>query len=767
LLPQLVAKLITASIPKEAIRAFRFPGGDQIYLPGEDGILAVDDAIEHLQVPAGISVWEVGTTLEPKTKANDDFAKAERKLANAFPDVVPPVTPDKATFVFVTAKPWESGGWIREKRANSTWKSIRVLDAVDLEKWMERCTHVMLWFADICGLPAEGLYDAEQYIHKLGVGFNVPALSPDLVIAGREQDVERLTSLVIGNNAEIHVHAESIEEAAAFLAAASLRQPTEYAKKPPLVFADSHANLNLLATCDPEVTLVPLDSETLANFKGTQGCKWRAIVPEVRSSSTSLSASQHLTLEQCRRSAVEQELMTQMAYPEHKARGIARQSKGSLIALLWLVGSGPVGTPRWATRKDATTHASLLLAGSWVESNENDTAIIERLSRHAYRDIETLLQAAEVPEGPWIHRGVEWLCASKDFVWGQLSEKTTGTMLADFASIVREVVGERDPSLALPPSERHMAGILGKTRKYSTSLRGGLVDSIARLAVLKANGQTWADRIVRGLLDPTTPDALDRWLSLRDVYSEVAEAAPDIFLECLDSLIQAGDARQLFRDARNNDVLFSPTSAHVYLLWALERLAWQRRHFSRVLSILAKLAEIDPGSKSGNTPRNSLITILLPWKPQHTESMENAVQALKMLYSACPTVAWDVAIALLPSLHGSTMPTPTPHYREYSGERSVTWAEYWEFTRTVVQLMIEWASNDMVRWACLIEKYPDVCHSYPEAGGLISDALLNIKTEGLTDKQKATFHDVLRELISLHRQHLDTEWEVVPSVVEG
>jgi hypothetical protein len=208
------------------------------------------------------------------------------------------------------------------------------------------------------------------------------------------------------------------------------------------------------------------------------------------------------------------------------------------------------------------------------------------------------------------------LCASKDFVWGQLSGKMTGTMLADFASIVRDVVGEKDPSLVLPPSERHMAGILGKTRKYSTSLRGGLVDSIARLAVLKTDGQAWADRIARGLLDPTAPDALDRWLSLRDVYSEVAEAAPDIFLECLDSLIEAGDAKQLFQDAGCNDVLFSPTSAHVYLLWALERLAWQRRYFSRVLRILAKLAEIDPGSKSGNTPGNSLITILLPWKPQ-------------------------------------------------------------------------------------------------------------------------------------------------------
>lgn len=48
-----------------------------------------------------------------------------------------------------------------------------------------------------------------------------------------------------------------------------------------------------------------------------------------------------------------------------------------------------------------------MLAGSWIGANESDTWVVERLSRKDYRDIETLLQSAEIPEGPWIHRGVE------------------------------------------------------------------------------------------------------------------------------------------------------------------------------------------------------------------------------------------------------------------------------------------------------------------------------------------------------------------------
>lgn len=766
LLPQLVAKLITASVPKEAVHAFRFPHGDQVYLPGEDGILAVDDAFKHLYVRAGISVWEMGTSMDPKSKADDDFAKAELKLANAFPNVAPSVTPDKATFVFVTAKPWESGEWVRQKRATSTWGFIKVLDAVDLEKWIEQWPAVMLWFANECGLPAEGLYDTEQYLRKLGIGFGISALSPDLVIAGRDEDLRRLTTLVVESNAEIHLHAESIEEAAAFLASASLKQADEYAKKPPLVFADSRANLNLLATCDAELTLVPLDSETLARFKTVQRHTWRAIVPEVKSTATPNSTSQRLTLGQCKRAVIEQHLTIQMTFPERKAGQISRESKGSLIALLWLVGSGPVGTPRWATRKDATTHASLMLAGSWVGDNENDTKIIERLSRQEYRDIETLLQSAEVPEGPWIHWGTEWTCASKDFVWGQLIAKITETMLHDFHKIVCEVIGEKDPSLELKSSERHMAAILGKTRKHSNSLRGGLMDSVARLSVMKSDGQGWANRIVRDLLDPENPDAADRWLSVVDVYSEIAEAAPDMFLDCLDAMLRTGGAKQFFQDAANDGTMFRTTSAHMYLLWALERLAWQKQYFSRVLSVLGRLAEMDPGVKTGNTPMNSLITILLPWKPQHTETMQTAVQAIGMLYSVCPTVAWDVAIALLPTSHSHTSPTPTPDYREFAGEREVTWQEYWEFTRTIVELMIAWAGSDVTRWACFIKKYPELRRDYPEAGELISNALFQVDTGRLTDEQKAVVHDALRDLVLLHRQHPDTEWALPIADIE-
>ena len=41
LLPQLVAKLIKNSVPKEAIQDLRFPHSDQVYMHGEDGVRGV------------------------------------------------------------------------------------------------------------------------------------------------------------------------------------------------------------------------------------------------------------------------------------------------------------------------------------------------------------------------------------------------------------------------------------------------------------------------------------------------------------------------------------------------------------------------------------------------------------------------------------------------------------------------------------------------------------------------------------------------------
>jgi len=754
MLPLLVSRLITASIPRDAIRQFRFPHGDQIYLHGADGVLVVDDSVQHECVPGGISIWEMGTSMDPRGKADLDFKGAERKLADAFPNLRPPVTPDKATLVLVGSKAWESAGWVRDKLADSTWRSIRCPDAVALERWIEECPAVMLWFARECGLPAEGLYDAEQYLRKVGIAVGLPSLPPKLALAGREEQQKKLDGLVLQSNEQITIYGESAEESAAFLAAASLQRPDEYSKKPPLVFADAGADLTALATFKVKLTIVPLNCEASQRVRGVAGQDWRQIVPEAGPPPPQKAGSGTLVLGRCKRPGIEQCLVDELKVPEDRASRIARDSRGSLIALLWLLGSGPTGTLRWATRKDATTHASLMLAGSWMGSNEGDRSVVEKLAQKGYRDIETLLQSSELPDGPWIHRGVEWLCASKEFVWARLAAKVTETMLGEFDTSVLEVVGERDVALDLPFPERGMASLLGKERKHSSSLRRGLAESVARLATCRPDGQGWADRIVSHLLDAGRP-AVGRWLSLADVFSEIAEASPTVFLDSLETILKQEDAVALFEDREGAGSMFGPTSAHVYLLWALERLARLRQHLPRALALLARLSEIDPGGGTGNRPLTSLITILLPWSPQHSESTHRAIQALERLYEAFPDVVWRVGVGLLPTSYGVTFPTPTPIYRHYAARAGVTEGEYWEFAEGLIDRMITWAGNDGRRWVDLVEAYPDIRKGYAEAGQSVSEGLARVDTASMTDEDRSLVYGALGRLIGHHEGRAD------------
>jgi hypothetical protein len=697
----------------------------------------------------------MGTSLDPKSKADNDFKSAGKKLGDAFPNVTPAVTPDCATFVFVTSKPWESGGWIKNAREQSTWRAIQVLDAVALETWLAQCPAVMLWFAKECGLPAEGLFDAEQYLDELGIRFGAP-VSPNVVIGGRQEAVDKVRNRTLQNRGAFSVAGESVEESAAFVAAVFLNEKEALRDVPPLVLADQRADLKLLATHNADITLLPLDTEAAARAKSLKQSGWRTVMPVVAGSHRD-TAGNAIALDRVKRAAIEKHLVEVLELPEHKARQMCRDCKGSLVALLWLISSGPLGVPRWASRKDATTHASLMLLGSWMGDNKNDTAVVETVSRKAYRDIETLLQSALLPEGPWIHRAAEWLCASKDFVWGQLAPKITETMLTDFRTTACDVLGEADPSLDLEPSERHMANILGKVRKHSRKLRQGLADSLARLAIARADGQRWADAIVRSLLDPGQPEPKLRWLSLVDVYAELAEASPDVFLSMLDEYL-AAYAASLFQDSEDSDVMFGPTSAHVYLLWALERLAWNHEWFPRVLGVLARLAQADPGGKTANRPINSLKTILLPWSLQHGEDLSKAAEAMDMLHRAAADVAWAVGVKLLPTWWGTTSPTQQPEYRDAPGNRTVTVKEYWEFVRAVVERLIRWAGSDAAKLAELVSAYPQLRRGWDEVGQMVTDALAAVDQTQLTDDRKAIVEASLRRTILHHQGHEDAEW---------
>ena len=151
LLTLLVRRLIQATSKTSALL---MPSGDSINAPGWDGI--TDACESNPWVPAGPARWEIGCNSDPQRKAEEDLAK------RVFKTDVDQMT--GTVFVFVTPRRWQlRDGWCRLAEEATPWRAVRVIDADDLEAWLERAPAVMLWFARLLGLSGFGIESTESF----------------------------------------------------------------------------------------------------------------------------------------------------------------------------------------------------------------------------------------------------------------------------------------------------------------------------------------------------------------------------------------------------------------------------------------------------------------------------------------------------------------------------------------------------------------------------------------------------------------------------
>jgi hypothetical protein len=163
LLPQLIRRLIQATIGGDVIQRLEFPAGEGIQRPGIDGLSAV--RVGNSKVPSGRTVWEFGCDVRVKAKADTDFAK--RKADS------------DSTFIFVTPRKWtKKREWSAEKRRRGRWGDVRGYDSADLEEWLELAPAVDLWLANELALKPKGASDLATELRNLRDASNLPAVTP-------------------------------------------------------------------------------------------------------------------------------------------------------------------------------------------------------------------------------------------------------------------------------------------------------------------------------------------------------------------------------------------------------------------------------------------------------------------------------------------------------------------------------------------------------------------------------------------------------------
>jgi hypothetical protein len=96
--------------------------------PGYDGVTRATRATPF--VPDGLAVWELGTGVDFRSKANSDYrSRSEDPLGR---------DPATTTFVFVTPRHWaDKQEWAAAKRGEGVWADVRVFDVDDIEQALE------------------------------------------------------------------------------------------------------------------------------------------------------------------------------------------------------------------------------------------------------------------------------------------------------------------------------------------------------------------------------------------------------------------------------------------------------------------------------------------------------------------------------------------------------------------------------------------------------------------------------------------------------
>jgi transcriptional regulator with XRE-family HTH domain len=755
-LPQLVRRLIRAT--GTALVRVEAPAGEQTQRPGWDGLVEASGDAEF--VPKGVSAWEMGVEKDPKTKAEEDFAKRQKKSAG--------LVKRRSTFVFVTPRKWQKkAAWVEEKTKLKSWKEIRVYDSASLEEWLESAPAVDIWLARQLGLCPPGLIDVDEYWKDLKA-LTDPSFEAEVYLASRGKEFEQLKEWLNGPADTLVIGSRSPSDALDFVVAASRKPELGEAFAARAIIVEARDAWRSLAGSDAGLILVVHPGLAIeAELTAEAVRKGHHVI--VCASGPSLAQCRRIELPRVSGLALQQALVAQGV--EHaKAAELATTAGGS-IAVLKRRTARHLGTvhPEWSRPPNARSVVPLLLAGQWSDSSEGDRLALEKLAEAPYSEVVELAERWAAAPEPMLRRGPSrWELVSRDDSWALASYALGNEDLRRFERVALEVLGEPDPACELPSDERWKANVLGKVRTHSNSLHTGIAESLALLGARppeqkgsSTDARGLATHVVRSLLDGKDWRA---WGSLSPVLPLLAEASPDAFLTALEKDLAKGSPAVVNLFDQDSSPMFG-SNLHTGLLFALEGLAWDRSSVSRVTLLLARLDEVAPRTKLGNNPMRTLTQIFMPWYPQTTAPVEDRVRILQSVARRHPKAGWKLLLELLPTSHSVVSTNARPSFRNWTLDWSegATRAAYAFQIEACADLVVELAGGDATRLKDAVEGLENLPRS---ARTKLLDRIASIAPDTLKTDDRRTLAEALREKVHRHRQFAAADWALKGALLE-
>ncbi|HTR48617.1 MAG TPA: hypothetical protein VMM16_14640 [Verrucomicrobiae bacterium] len=775
-LSEMVSALIRASISEPSY--IRFPTGDSAEIPDYDGSLVAPGAPPY--VPDGQSVWEVGTDSRYLRKANEEF-KRRSEAPGAF-------DPSETTFVFVTPRTWKSkskkkpkrklrkGGktarvkkkgkngkqvtlteWEKEKTKTGPWRSVRVIDGVALEAWLDDCPAVASRIARemLPLLPQTGTRSTDEFWKEFASRFR-PELTEQVLLCGREKESAQLLPQLAGQAGSYPVRGDSAEEVIAF-AVASIRKAEDSIRK----YLESR-------------TLIVESRDAAQSLAGRKNLCF-LIYPSVVESAGLLSRGNPVLVplgrEDSRRdgsvvlkrpTAYEMgEALRTMGLSQDGAIQLARKAARSVTVLARRIPNPSAPVPDWA--EDANLVPAMLLGGWNADAAEDQKIVCEVAGVSKYEQYEAQIRKyLKMGDSPLEREGAVWHVLAPVDAFAHLAYLVGAEHFDRLRAVFQQAFAERDPSLELAPEERPYSLVTGKKLKHSGWLRDGLATTLLLFASdeegsdlrIPGGAQNYVNGLVRSL-----PGLNQDWrviASLAHQLPLLMEAAPRPLLEALEQMLGgSGETiRPVFRDT---DAIFS-SSPHTGLLWALEVAAWDPEYLPRASLVLAGLARVDPGGKLTNRPIDSLRQIFLPWLPNTNARPAQRLAALDSIIANEPAIGWQLTLKLLPEYHSIGHRTAMPRFREAgdSDREAVTNRTVWETYSQIADRALKLAGDDPQRWTAIIPLLPTFsrndrqrAHDLLERFGARAEA-----------EQRTVVWTALQELVNRHRTFHDAPWSM-------
>lgn len=736
-LPRLIRKLIAAT---NQLTELSVLAGDSIYRPGWDGKVTSSNASSW--VPEGHSVWEIGCNANITSKANSDYKKRVEEVVKA--------ERKNIHYVFVTPRRWhKKEAWQKDKSSLNEWKNIFVIDADDIEAWLEHAPAVAIEFSEELGLTGFGITSLNKFFESWSQTSS-PSISKKAIEFERQQSVETLKQLIENQTQLIIVEADSRDEAIAFCCSALSDHPIQnsaacvnedegwrFVDRNPtikLCISDTYGSKHTASLREGLTIIQPVCHGDFHSF--VEESSDRILVTRLKSDDF-------------------KKALIELGEEESDARRLTASTGRSWSVYRRLRSTNPAfKTPSWVESADHECLNVLMLVDAWSANKNGDIAFIEALTNKAYEDIETALtRLITVNDSPVLNISNIWKAKSPIELLHLAAPTIPSSLLDRFFRLCKSILEKNDPQLELPEGQRFMAAIYDKVRDESGVIISSILNSLCKLKVFSENSTSansdnislGIDNLIRELLFDVDEN---RWMSLSGYLRSFAEASPDVYLDCLEQSLARSDKPVTALITNTTSAGAMGKCWYSELLWSLELISWNASKLSRVTYILIELSKVPNDSNWSNSPLSTLNSFYRVFSADTLAEPEQKIEILKRVIHNDPEFAWTFILSLVPSAFGNSwIPNAKPKWRDDdAGSDSEKGTYYLHYISWIGETVLNLAAGKPERIAKLFKKYTAFDGEYKQQ---LIDLVGSVSS--FDDLGKEIIHSELRPFLNYRR----------------